>query len=299
MKKSKKSTAFLFLLPFLMFFILFWLVPFFYGVFMSLHKYSLINGNQGFVGLENYLKILLPGSMHNKNFFVGLKNTITFVLMSTPFLVFGSLALALLIDALPEKCKPVFRTIYFASYAVSVTAVSAIFIWLLRGNGGYLNNMLLNMSIISQPIPWLESREFAWISITIATLWWTIGYNMMLFINALNEIDTSVYEAAALDGAGFWKRLKDIILPSIKHVFFFVLMTTIIASFNLFGQSRLMTGGGPGQSTKPIIMIINDTIIGQNNLGIGSAMTVLLGIIIVLCSVAQYYMTRAKDEINS
>ncbi|WP_426348546.1 carbohydrate ABC transporter permease [Alloiococcus sp. CFN-8] len=294
MKKSKK-TAIIFILPFLGFFILFWLIPFGYGIYMSLHKYSLIAGNQGFIALENYIKILFSDSMYNKAFILGLKNTLIFVGYTTPLLVFLSLALALLIDRLPERCKGIFRTIYFTSYSVSVTAVSAIFIWLMKGNGGYFNSLLMELNILKEPIPWLELQPYVWFTLTIATVWWTIGYNMMLFINALNEVDYSLYEASAIDGAGFWSQFRYIIMPNIRNVFFFVLMTTIIASFNVYGQPRLMTSGGPGQSTKPLIMFINSTIMEQNNLGIGSAMTILMGIIIILISIGQYYMTKEKE----
>ena len=233
--KKKKTTAVLFILPFLVFFLLFWLIPFGFGIYMSLSKYSLIRGNQGFVGLENYIKILFSSSMYHKSFFLGLKNTIIFVIITTPFLVFGSLALALLLDHLPERLKGIFRTIYFASYSVSVTAVAAVFVWLMKGNGGYFNNLLMNIGLIDKPVPWLELQHFVWIALTVATVWWTIGYNMMLFVNALNDIDTNLYEASAIDGAGFWVQLRYIIMPNIKNIFYFVLMTTIIASFNVYG----------------------------------------------------------------
>ena len=296
--KKKKSTAVLFILPFILFFVAFWLVPFVYGIVMSVSKYSLVKGNQGFVGLENYIKILFSSSMYHKSFFLGLKNTLIFVALTTPFLVFGSFGLALLLDRLPERVRGIFRTIYFASYSVSVTAVAAVFVWLMKGNGGYLNNLLINLGIIDKAIPWMEQQPFVWISLTVATIWWTIGYNMMLFVNALNEIDTQLYEASAIDGANFWVQLRYIIFPSVKNVFFFVLMTSIIASFNVYGQPRRMTQGGPGESTKPLIMIITNTIMDRNELGVGSAMTILMGIIIVLCSVGQFYLTREKDDIQ-
>ena len=296
--KTSKFVSMFFLLPFIVFFVLFWLVPLIFGGYMSLHKYSLITGDQGYIGVENYTKILFSDSMYHRSFFNGLKNTCIFVLFSTPPLVIFSLGLAMLVDRIPDRFKALFRTIYFASFSVSVSAVAAIFIWLLRGNGGYINNMLINLSLISNPIPWLESKDFVWISITAATLWWTIGYNMMLFVNALNEIDISINEAAGLDGAGFWRKFVHITFPGIKDVFYFVLMTTMIASFNIFGQPRLMTNGGPGEFTKPAIMVINDSIIFKNNLGVGSAMTILLGVIIVACSISQYFLTRAKDDLN-
>ncbi len=293
--RVKKSVALLFILPFVLFFMLFWMIPFLYGVWMSVSDYSLIQGNEGFVGLSNYIKILFSDSLYHKEFINGLTNTCLFVVLTTPCLTFGSLGLALLLDHLPEKLRGIFRTIFFASYAISVTAVAAIFVWLMKGNGGYFNNLLMQLGLIQQGIPWLEKEPFVWAALTIATVWWTIGYNMMLFVNALNEIDTQLYEAASIDGAGFWAQLWRIVLPSIRNVFFFVLMTTIIASFNVYGQPRLMTGGGPGDSTSPLIMSITNTIMDRNQLGLGSAMTVMMGIIIVVCSVGQYYLTKERD----
>lgn len=297
--KSSKKISFWFILPFILFFFLFWLMPFLYGLFMSLHNFSLINGNRGFTGLSNYAKILFSGSMYHTSFLLGLVNTLVFVVISVPPLVIISLTLALLVDNLPNKVKGIFRMIYFVSYSVSVTAVSSIFIWMLKGNGGYLNNLLMQMKIISAPVPWLEAQPFVWAALAIATVWWTIGFNMMLFIDGLNEIDISIYEACAIDGAGFWTKFIRIIMPNIKNVFFFVLMTTIIASFNVYGQPRLMTAGGPGQSTKPLIMVINNTIMNQNNMGVGNAMAILMGLIIMAVSLAQYFMTKEKENLKT
>lgn len=296
--KKKKVTAVIFVLPFILFFMMFWLIPFLYGIMMSVTKYSLVKGNQGFVGIDNYVKVLFSSSMYNKSFWLGMKNTLIFVVLTTPFLVLGSLALALLLDRLPDRVKGIFRTIYFASYAVSVTAVAAVFVWLMKGNGGYLNNLMLNLGLIKKAVPWMEQQPFVWVSLTVATVWWTIGYNMMLFVNALNEIDTQLYEASAIDGAGFGTQFRYIIFPGIKNVFFFVLMTTIIASFNVYGQPRLMTQGGPGETTKPMIMMITSTIMDRNDLGVGSAMTILMGLVIVLCSIGQYYLTKEKEEFS-
>lgn len=285
-------------MPFLVFFLVFWVIPLLYGFFMSLYNYSLNTGKGDFVGVANYIKILFSDSMYNKSFLNGLKNTVFFVIVSTPLLVICGLGLALLVDKLPKKTQNIFRTIYFLSYAVSVTAVAAIFLWLLRGNGGYINNLLTSLHIISKDIPWLESQPFAWISIVVATIWWTVGYNMMLFINALNEIDTQLYEAASIDGAGYFRQLFSIIIPTIKDIIFFVIMTTIIASFNLYGQTRLMTGGRPGETTKSVIMVITDTIISQNNMGVGNAMAIILGIIMMLISLLQYFMTNANKKVR-
>lgn len=294
MKVSKwKST--MFIAPFLVCFGLFWLAPFVYGIYMILHKLSLTRGNMGFIGLQNFLDLFNRDSMYSEAFFLGLKNTVIFVLVSVPLLVLVSLILALLVDNLPKKVQGFFRTIFFMSYAVSVTSVSAIFVWLFSGNGGFINNMLVKMHIISQPVPWLEAQPFALIVLVITTIWWTIGFNMMLFINALNGIDTALYEASAIDGANFWNQFKSIIFPGIKSVFAFVTLTTVIASFNVFGQPQLITKGGSTQSTKSLIMVIQQTIFDGNNLGMGTAMALLMGVVVMIFALLQNFLTREKS----
>lgn len=296
--KISKGRSILFILPFAICFGLFWLFPFLYGLFISFSKFTVRKGFQGFVGLENFANILLGGSRHSEVFYLGLKNTLVFVVFSVPALVLFSLFLALLIDRLPDKTQGLFRTIFFISYAISVTSVAAIFVWLFNGNGGYINNLLLNYGFISSPVPWLDAQPFATLVLVIATVWWTIGFNMMLFVNALNEIDNQLFEAASLDGAGYLQQLWFIILPSIKSVTSFVIFSTIIASFNLYGQPMLITKGGPSQTTKSLIMIINQTIFENNNLGVGNAMALLLGLVVIVFVLLQNLLSREKKELR-
>ncbi len=297
MKVSKVRST-MFFLPYLLCFLTFWATPFVYGVYLSFRKYTLTKGDAGFVGLDNFIRIFETGSTYNHLFFLGLKNTILFVVISVIPLVVIGLGLALLVYFLPERLRPVFRTIFFISYAVSVTTVAAIFKWLFEGNGGYINSFAIRYGLLSKPILWLETLPYAWISITIATVWWTIGFNMMLFINALNEIDSSIIEASSLDGAKGLKLLRYIILPNIKNVFFFVLMTSVIASFNLFGQSYLMTKGNPGQSTQSLIQVIQGVVLDKNNLSMGIVMSLLMGIIIMAFSITQFFLTREQKLVK-
>lgn len=295
MKVSKiKSSAFI--APFAVIFVGLWLIPLIFGVIISLFDWNLATGNRTFVGLQNYISIFTPGTMYNKMFFDGLKATLTFVIISVPTLVIISLGLALLVDNLPNKLKPIVRTIFFISYSISVTAVAAIFLWIFNGNGGYINNVLINLNIIKEPINWLGQQPYAWNVVLIATVWWTIGYNMILFINALNEVDDQLYEAASIDGAKFKDKFKSIILPSIKGVLMFVILTTIVASFNIFGQTQLITGGGPLNSTSTAIMNIQRTVLQLNQLGAGSAMALLLGAIMAAIFVVQQIITKRLEK---
>lgn len=292
--RNSRGWAILLFLPFLIMFILFWVVPIAYGLYMSFHNFTVFGGSRGFVGLDNYAAILTPGSVFSRRFYLGLGNTLTFVALSVPPLILIGLGLALVVNALKGKLKTIFRTTFFISYSISVTAVSAIFLWMFNGNGGFINN-ILNRLGVSGP-NWLSSQPEAWITILATTVWWTIGYNMILFLNALDEVDDSLYEASSLDGANAWQKFWYVTFPSIIDVFFFIMMTTIIASFNLYGQSLLITDGGPSNSTTSLIMIIQQTVFAQNNLGIGSAMAIVLGLIMMTVTGIQYYFTRRRER---
>lgn len=296
--KKKNGKAILFFAPFAVCFLTFWVLPFLYGLYMSFRKISLTKGDRGFVGFENYISLFEQGSMHAQDFALGLKNTLIFAAASVPLLIIAALALALIIDALPARLKSVYRTIFFMSYAISVTAVSSVFLWLFNGNGGYVNNLLVKAHILQKPVPWLESQPFAWIVLVAATVWWTVGYNMMLFINGLNEIDGALYEAASVDGAGFATKFRYITLPGIKNVLAYVTLTSAIASFNMYGQANLITRGGPAQSTKTLIMVIQDVILKKNNLGVGNAMALVMGLIVMAFALCQQYLTREKKELK-
>ncbi|MEK3888400.1 carbohydrate ABC transporter permease [Bacillus sp. FSL K6-3431] len=293
---ASKTSAFMMVFPFVLCFLLFWAIPVVVGIYASLHNWNLSSGNNGFVGLQNYIDILTPGSLYNEYFIVALKNTLLFVVISVPPLVIIALILALIIDQLPMRLKPLFRTIYFVSYSISVTAVSAIFLWLFNENGGFFNNLLVSTGILKEPISWLSQQPYAWVSVLIATVWWTIGFNMMLFINAIDEVDPSLYEAADLDGANFFAKFFYIILPQIRNVALFIVIMTVIASFNLYGQSKLITAGGPEQSTTSLTMNIQNTVMNMNQLGAGSAMAMLMGFIMLFITAAQYFMGRTKEK---
>lgn len=292
--KKKKSEAILFFAPFAICFALFWLLPFGYGVYMSLCKFSLTKGNRGFIGIENYIKIFSPDSLYYESFMRGLSQTLIFVAASVPALVIVALVLALIVEALPRRTKAAYRTIYFMSYAISVTAVAAVFKWLFNGNGGYINSVLTGLGLLKAPIQWIETQPYAWVTLVVATVWWTVGYNIILFINALNGIDPALYEAAAVDGASYTQKLFSITLPSIRPVMGYVTLTSIIASFNMYGQSDLITRGGPRNTTSTLIGEINATIFNNSNLGVGTAMALVMGLIVTLLALLQQHTQRER-----
>ncbi|WP_409304267.1 carbohydrate ABC transporter permease [Peribacillus sp. SCS-155] len=290
---KSKLTSSLFVLPYLLLFTIFLLVPIIYGAWMSLNNWDLLNPVHEFVGLKNYVKIFDTDSYISKLFLEGLQNTLQFVLYSVPLLVAVGLALALLINSLPGKFKGFFRTVYFIPYSVSVSVVAIVWLWLLDTNSGLINQYLLKAGISG--IPWLTDLPWAWISLVIATLWWTIGFNMVIFINALNDVPEELYEAGALDGASRWQRFVHITLPSIRPTMLFVLITSTIASFNIYGQPFLMTRGGPGTETKVLLMNIVDEAFEQRQLGNAAAMSLMMALIMIIISIIQLRITNRRE----
>ncbi|HEY4552692.1 MAG TPA: sugar ABC transporter permease [Bacillaceae bacterium] len=293
---SKKSafTSFLFVLPYLVMFILFLVVPIIYGVYISFHEWNLISSDRPFIGLKNYMNILNSDTTLHKTFMRGLWNTVQFVVYSVPLLVVIGLGLALLVNHLPAKIRVFFRTAYFIPYAISVSIIAVLWLWILDTNSGLLNQYLMKWGM--DPIPWLTKLPFAWISIVAATIWWTIGFNMIIFINALNEVPEELYEAADIDGAGSWKQFLHITLPSIRPVMLFVLITSTIASFNIYGQPYLMTRGGPGDSTEVLLMGIVKEAFELRQMGAASAMAVMMSLIMIVISVAQFFFLNKKGK---
>jgi multiple sugar transport system permease protein len=296
-KRKSSFTSFLFVLPYLTMFILFLIIPLVYGIYISFHEWNLISPDRPFVGLKNYVDILNPNTAAHETFFSGLWNTLQFVLYSVPLLVIIGLGLALLVNSLPEKIRGFFRTAYFIPYSISVSVIAVLWLWILDTNSGLINQYIVKLGF--DPIPWLTKLPYAWISVVLATIWWTIGFNMIIFINALNEVPEDMYEAADIDGANSWKKFLHITLPSIRPVMLFVLVTSTIASFNVYGQPYLMTGGGPGDSTKVLLMGIVQQAFELRQLGSASAMAILMALVMIIISIIQYKVTNNKKEAGS
>lgn len=291
---QSKLTSSLFVLPYLVCFAAFLLFPILYGVYISLHNFELLSPTHEFVGLEHYFKIFTPGTYLNSLFFSGLWNTIQFVIYSVPLLIAVGLGLAMLLQILPGRIRGLFRTFYFLPYALSASVMSVIWLMMFDTNTGFLNSLLFDLNV--SPIPWLTDLPWAWISLVLTTLWWTIGFNMIIFINALNQVPEDYYEAASLDGANSWAKFIHITLPTIKPVMLFVMITSTIASFNIFAQPFLLTRGGPGDSTKVLLMNVLDQAFIRKEMGSASAMAILMALLIIIISIVQFRLTYGGKE---
>jgi multiple sugar transport system permease protein len=289
--------AILFLVPYLIFFSVFFIFPFFYGLVISFFNWNFFEPDQTtFVWFDNYKTIWFNSeSIFYSYFWSGLKNTLIFVVFSVPFLIIIPLILSVLIDFEPKGYK-VFRTILFMPTVLSISSVILVWKWQFYNNGGFLNSLLVKMGF--DEIPFLLGQPWAWISIIIVTIWWTMGTNMVILGAGLKNIDRALYEAAAIDGANYLQTFRYIILPSLGPQMLIVMITTVLASFGVYGQPDLLTNGGPNFSTTVLMMRIRPLAFGPNaRPGIATAMAVSMGFIMIIVSILQArYMKKRGAE---
>jgi len=284
-RKAESFAGWGFMLPYLILFILFRFGPIIEGLFFSLTRWNLI-GRPTFVRFQNYTSLL-----KDSFFLISLRNSLYFVVLVAPALIIIGLALAILVNNPSLKGRRINRTLIFAPYAVMSTVVGVIWNWIYDKNFGILNYYLGFLRI--GPIAWLTEESIAMVAVAITTLWWTVGYNMILFLAGLQEIPTELYEAALVDGAGSWNTFKKITLPLLRPTTYIVITLTLINTFQVFDQIYVMTGGGPGTSTLTLIQYMYFQAFQNYNLGYGAAIAYATFIILLaLTGILQIFMKR-------
>jgi multiple sugar transport system permease protein len=280
-------TGFAFVLPFLIAYALFLLWPIILGLRMSFFNWSLVGkGTSDFAGLSNYGEALADPA-----FWTSLWHTILFTIISTPILVVLGLALALLANTVPWG-KGFFRLAFFAPYVLPSAVVALIWVWLYEPGFGLISGSLATIGLGN--IGWLTSANVAMLSIVITTVWWTIGFNFILYLAGLQEIPKEMYEAASLDGAGTWARLRHVTVPLLARTTTLVLILQVLASLKIFDQIYLMTTGGPNFSTEPIIEYIYDTGFTTYRVGYASAMSYAFFVIILAISAVLFLLLNRR-----
>lgn len=286
--------AYLFLAPFLILFLTFIVAPAIFGLWMSLTNWSPFRDVQSFVGLQNYINLFTAGSVIGDDFWQSMRATGIFVVASVPLLIVAPLFIASLLNQ-RIRGGTIFRTIYFAPYVLGVAVVGVIWGYVLDTQSGILNHVLGILGLPSD-LPWTVDVPWAWVSLVGVTVWWTMGLNTIIVLAGLKGINPDLYEAASLDGAGAWRKFVSVTLPGLRPVMLFITTTTILASANMFGQSYLLTKGGPGNSTRTAIMYIADQGLSQNNMAPAAAMSYVLFAILAVISIINFRLQRERTS---
>ncbi len=282
----------LFLAPYLALFLAFVVAPAVYGFWISLHDYDYTLPNKPYVGLANYRDLVDSSSLAFERFWRSMRATAIFTAMSVPLLLLVPLGVALAMNQ-RFRGRNLFRAIYFAPYVLGVAVVAVIWSFLLDNNIGVLNHYL-GVLHVPNDIPWLTSVPEAWFALVGVTVWWTLGFNAVIYLAGLQDIPRELYEAAEVDGASAWQRFRHVTVPGLRPVIAFVTMVTIIASANMFGQSYLMTKGSPGTETRTAIYQIAETGLRQYQMGQAAAMSYLLTLVLMLTSVVVFWLFRER-----
>jgi multiple sugar transport system permease protein len=291
---EKWYTGYLFIAPHLAFFLLMIGLPFIYNLYISLTN-ATFGGSSDFVGLQNYQNLASSGDYHFPIFWNGLWNTILFVLISTPTLVIVGLLLAVLVNS-KFRGRNAFRAIYFAPWTLGIAVVGLLWWWILNGSFGLVTNFLTGLGLSSPQ--WLTTNPWAWLSILVATVWWTVGFNTIVLLAGLQSIAPELYEAATVDGANRRQQFLYITIPVLRPVLLLVTTLQIIASFNIVGQPQIMTGGGPGNETRSVLQYVYETGFtagGQFQLGQTAAMALIVAVLMLVVSIINFRIFRTDQ----
>ena len=292
--RQKPFTPWLFLLPYLLLFTVFVIVPSVFCIWISLHEWDYTLPNKPFVGGENYAELFDPNSVNSGSFWTSMRATAIFTVFSVPLL----LVLPLFVALLMNKSFPgrnFFRAVYFAPYVLGVAVVGLMWRYLLDNNIG-LVNYYLGLFGLPDDTAWTTSVPAAWVALVGVTVWWTLGFNSVIYLAALQDIPAELYEAASVDGANSWQKFRNVTLPGLRPILTFVTINTLIASANMFGQSYIITQGAPGRETRTAIYQIAETGLRNFQMGDAAAMSYVLTFFLMVVSVIVFWLFREKKE---
>jgi multiple sugar transport system permease protein len=283
-------SGYLFLAPFFVLYCLLKLWPIVNGFWISLHRWETIGTNVSFIGLGNYQRIL-----QDRLFWEAVQHTLYFTVLSTPTLIIGGLCLALILNRTMFS-GGVFRTLYYLPNVLSTAVIGLIFLAVLGASDAGLVNAFLHKLGVG-PIAFLLDSGWAMPSVAFATLWWTVGFNMLILLAGLQSIPEEINDAAKVDGAGEWQRFWRITLPLLRRPLLLVTILQVISSFQVFGQIDVMTKGGPGGQTRSIVYYIFERSFTQYQLGYGSAIAFILFVVLFVLSLTQLRLFSREEDV--
>lgn len=293
MKKRSVSNkidrrAWLFILPSLILIICFVFYPM-VQAFLTSFQTGIAN-NIEFGGIVNYQR-MLTDSTFKKSLF----NTILYLIVQVPVMIMLALVISSMLNNKKLKFRGLFRTAIFLPCVTSLVAYSIIFKSLFA-NDGFVNGMLMNLHVISEPINWLTNVTFARILIILAITWRWTGYNMIFYLSGLQSIDKGIYEAASIDGATGFQKFRYMTLPLLKPIILFTTINSTIGTLQLFDEPMNITQGGPANSTITISQYIYNLLFKyQPNFGYAAAVSYVIVVLIVVLSFIQMKVGD-KDE---
>ncbi len=285
---SKNLVAYSFILPNLLGFALFTLVPIVFSMGLAFMSWDGAN-QSSWVGLDNFKKLA-----DDSTFNIALSNTLWYVGGTVPLTMACSLGLAVLLNR-PIRGRSIFRTIYFFPYVASLVAVAVVWNMLFFPSAGPVNELLRSLGVANPP-RWSASVDWAMPTVIMASIWRGMGYYMVIYLAALQGIPAILYESAEIDGANAWQKFRYITMPMLTPATFFISIMLTISSFKVFDLILVMTNGGPGRATNVLVIHTYNTAFRQFKFGYSSAIAMVLFILVMAITIVQFYMERRWVE---
>ena len=293
-KLRKKATPYLFLSPTLILMIVLLVIPICLVIKYSFQDNAIVVKAPEFVGVENYEKIL-----GDEDFWNAAKNTVFFVVVSVAaHLVLGmGFALLLNTDYFGGRTKTIARVIYVLPWVFTASVIAILWKLMLQPHG-IIDYLLSFVNLATKDTEWLSSRQTALPTITFVNIWCGYPFYMISILAGLQGISSDLFESAALDGANTWKTFWNITIPQLKPILISIAMLDFIWTIQSFSVIWMLTGGGPNNSTKVLMMYIQENAFGTgiSNAGMSSAMAILMGLVIMLVSTVQFIMNRRSER---
>jgi multiple sugar transport system permease protein len=285
----KNWTAYLFLAPGLIHFLIFTLFAVSFALYISFHKWNIIQPAKPFVGFDNYVRLF-----SDPRFLRAVTNTFLFMI-GVPLNLISGLSVALLLNT-KVRGQGLYRTLFYIPVVTPLVVSSIIWKWVYQGDYGLLNYYLLKFHLIESKIVWLADPNLALPALIIMMIWGGTGGTMVIYLAGLQGIPEEMYDAAKVDGANAWQRLLYITIPLLRPTTFFLTITGVIGTFQIFTEVYIMTNGGPLNRTTTIGFYLYDKAFRQLDMGYATAMAFALFAMIFVFTLLQWKYTRGDVE---
>lgn len=280
LRKGELRTALLFSAPAMLPMIVFWIYPIFRSLHISLTDWDYISPTYNYVWFENYASIF-----DSSGFFKSINVTLLFAL----YTVIPSMVIGLFLALHFQKRfvgRGVYRALIFSPWVTPTVAVSIVWIWLFNVDNGLLNRLLTAVGLPAST--WLSSRDTALVSVSIVTVWKSLGYTMIFYASALEKVPRVLYEAASIDGANRWDQFVHVTFPGISPTTFFLMVMMTINSLQAYDQIQILTQGGPAGSTRTLLYLYYQFAFEKYKMGEATAIAAVLMLLTIGLSVLQF-----------
>jgi multiple sugar transport system permease protein len=285
----RERSAYLFLAPGFIVFSTFTLAALGFAIYLSFHRWSIIEPEKPFVGLDNYRDL-----MDDERFQESILNTAYFTGASVPITMLIGLVLAVLLNQ-PIRLRALFRVAYYLPVVTPFVVTAIMWKWLYNGDFGLFNYYLMKGHIIDEPLLWLSSQNLAMPAVIIMSIWAGVGFSMVIYLAGLQSIPEELYESAKLDGAGALARLWHITIPMLRPTTLFLLVMGIITSLQVFTQIFVMTQGGPVNKTTTMVYYLYLWAFKYYDMGYASTLAFVLFLMLLVFTAIQIRLFRSAD----